>query len=310
MLETSEIIALRPDKNEVRRDRPYHFLHERERGNDGELKAVNTIFLTNSECPFKCVMCDLWKNTLDEPVKPGAVPAQISYALERLPEAQVVKLYNSGNFFDRKAIPPADYPAIARLLDSCERVIIENHPKLCSDACLDFKQLLQGELEIAMGLETIHPEVLPRLNKQVTTEIFAEAADFLARHEIESRAFVLLNPPFLTDPRENVEWAVKSVAFALECGVTACSIIPTRAGNGAMEKLRSQGAYVPPTINALEEAFEQALRLGRGRIFVDLWDIEQFADCPHCLEARKQRLKKMNREQQVRPPAVCSYCNG
>lgn len=308
MLDTSEIIDLRPPRNKVRPDRPYHFLQEQERGPDGALKGVNTIFLTNSECPFKCVMCDLWKNTLKEPGEAGDIPAQISYALQRLPQARVVKLYNNGNFFDRKAVPPEDYEAIAGLLSGYERVIIENHPKLCGTDCLAFQQLFGGRLEIAMGLETIHPEVLPKLNKQITTENFAKAASFLTHNDIDIRAFILLNPPFLTDPTENIAWAVKSVEFALNCGVSACSIIPTRTGNGAMEKLQQEGHYVPPTIAALEQVFEQALRFDGGRIFVDLWDLNRFSECDHCFEERKQRLEKMNREQQVYPPVPCTQC--
>lgn len=308
MLDTSEIIDLRPPRNKVRPDRPYHFLHEQERGPDGALKEVNTIFLTNSECPFKCVMCDLWKNTLTEPVQPGHIPDQISYALRRLPQASAVKLYNNGNFFDRKAVPPEDYEAIGELLSGYERLIIENHPKLCGPGCLSFQQLLGGRLEIAMGLETIHPEVLPKLNKQVTTENFAEAASFLAQNDIDARAFILLNPPFLTDPEEHIAWAVKSVEFALHCGVSACSIIPTRTGNGAMEKLQQEGHYVPTTIAALEQAFEQALRFDGGRIFVDLWDLKRFSECNHCFEERKQRLEKMNREQRIYPPVSCIQC--
>lgn len=306
MLETSDIISLRPERHEVRPDRPNHFLHEEETGPDGEIRKVNTIFLTNSECPFKCVMCDLWKNTTENPVKPGDIPRQITFALDRLPEAAVIKLYNSGNFFDRKAIPPGDYPEIARLLENCERIIIENHPKLCGEGCIEFSRMLNGKLEVAMGLETVHPEVLPKLNKQITTENFRSAVEFLTENGIASRAFILLNPPFLTDPEENIEWTVRSVAFAFECGVTACSIIPTRAGNGAMEKLQREGHYVPPAVEALEEAFDRALNLNGGRVFADLWDLEQFSDCPRCLEKRKARLEKMNEQQIILPRIECS----
>jgi radical SAM enzyme (TIGR01210 family) len=308
MLKTSEIIALRPDRNKVHPDRPYHFLHEQEMGPDGRLKEVNTIFLTNSECPFKCVMCDLWKNTSENPVDEGDVPNQITYALDRLPDASVVKLYNSGNFFDRKAIPPADYPVIADQLSDYQRVIIENHPKLCGEACVDFQQMLNGQLEIAMGLETIHPDVLPKLNKQITKNNFQKAAQFLLDNGIDSRAFILLNPPYLTDQRENIDWTIKSVEYAFECGVSSCSIIPTREGNGAMEKLRKEGHYVPPTIGALEEAFDRALKLANGRVFADLWDLEQFSDCSHCFEKRKSRLDRMNLEQQIYLRIECAYC--
>lgn len=308
MLETSEIIDLRSTKNEVHPKRPYHFMHEQERGDDGDLKEVNAIFLTNSECPFKCVMCDLWKNTLENPVEPRDIPEQIAYAQERLPEADVTKLYNSGNFFDRKAIPAEDYQPIADLLSDSERVIIENHPKLCGDSCVEFNEMLNGDLEIAMGLETIHPEVLPKLNKQITTGDFKKATTFLSHHGIYSRAFILLNPPYLTNPEKNIYWTVKSVEFAFDCGVSACSIIPTRDGNGAMEKLRKDGHYIPPTIEALEKAFDQALNLNSGRVFVDLWDLGRFSTCGHCFEKRKNRLHKMNLDQKIYPRITCNYC--
>ena len=48
-------------------------------------------------------MCDLWRHTLDEPTPDGAIPKQIEFALERLPQASVVKLYNTGKFFDSAA---------------------------------------------------------------------------------------------------------------------------------------------------------------------------------------------------------------
>ncbi|HKK46089.1 MAG TPA: hypothetical protein VJ964_11250 [Balneolaceae bacterium] len=308
MLETSEIIDLRSAKNEVHPERPYHFMHEQERGADGELKEVNAIFLTNSECPFKCVMCDLWKNTLKNPVNRGDIPKQIDYALNHLPKGDVVKLYNSGNFFDRKAIPPEDYQSIAKRLYDYEQVIIENHPKLCDKSCAEFQNMLNGNLEIAMGLETIHPEVLPKLNKQITKDDFKEAASFLRDHGISSRAFLLLNPPYLTDPDENIEWTIRSVEFAFDCGVSACSIIPTRDGNGAMEKLHEKGQYLPPAIGALEKAFEQALNLNSGRIFVDLWDLKRFSTCTHCFNKRKDRLHQMNLDQKIRPGIKCDYC--
>lgn len=300
------IERLRGPKEAVDPNIPYLFLNEQETDAAGMVRSVNTIFLTNKECPFRCVMCDLWKHTLDGPTPAGAIPRQIEYALERLPEASVVKLYNSGNFFDSKAIPPEDHPAIAGLLSGFDRVIVENHPKLCGLPCLEFSERLTGKLEIALGLETIHPEVLPRLNKQITVEDYAEAAAFLIRHNIDVRTFLLLNPPYLTDAREHITWTVRSAEFAFDHGSTACSIIPTRAGNGFMDKLLAEGAFAPSTLNALETAFEQALRLSKGRVFADLWDLEQFASCSRCFEWRKDRLHRMNLEQRILPPVKCT----
>ncbi len=299
------IEEVRPPKKVMDPFRPYHFLHEEEVQEDGELRSVNTIFLTNRECPFRCTMCDLWRHTLDEPTPEGAIPEQIRYALKRLPDADVIKLYNSGNFFDGKAIPKSDYRAIADILSGFRHVVVENHPKLIGGFISDFAEMLNGSFEIAMGLETIHPVVLPKLNKQITTESFRKAAAFCVTNGIAARAFILLNPPFLTDPRENIEWCLKSVEFAFDCGVSACSIIPTRDGNGIMEKLGDAGAYIPPTLSAFEETFDRAIELNRGRVFADLWDLERFSDCTACTGKIKSRMHKMNLAQKVLPPVQC-----
>lgn len=307
MPDNHEILSLRPQKQKLDPHKPYHFLHEQEVDSQGEAREVNTLFLTNKECPFKCTMCDLWRHTIDEPTPSGAIPDQIAYALEHLPDASVIKLYNNGNFFDTKAIPKDDYSAISKLLKGYERVIVENHPNLCNEKCLAFKDMLDGNLEIAIGLETIHPEVLPKLNKQITKKSFRRAASFLLNNDIEVRAFILLNPPFLTDTEANIDWTLKSVDFAFDNGAGACSVIPTRAGNGIMDKLQEEGKFVPPTLDALETAFKKSLGLKKGRVFADLWDLSRFSSCNHCFEEREQRLMKMNLSQDILPAISCNH---
>lgn len=300
------IFEHRSSKNRLDPFVPYHFLHEQEPGFSGLGETVNTIFLTSKECAYKCLMCDLWKNTLDEPLPEGAILHQIDYALERLPAAEVIKLYNNGNFFDSKAIAPADYPAIADRLKDFKRIIVENHPKLCNHSCIEFSKLLNGKLEIAMGLETIHPEVLPKLNKQIAAEDFKVAAAFLLRYQIDVRAFVLLNPPYLTDARENIIWTLKTILFAFDCGAIRCTVIPVRPGNGIMEQLWKNKEYIPPSLDMLEEVFDKALLMHRGQVFADTWDISFMSECAYCFDARKKRLEIMNLSQQIEERIRCT----
>ena len=333
-----EIEALRPARNRVDADIPYHFLHEQEPGPAG-LETVNTIFLTGKECSFKCLMCDLWKNTLTEPTPPGAIVRQLDYALARLPAARSIKLYNNGNFFDPRAVPLSDHAAILERVEYYDRVIVENHPLLVGDACLRFRDGLSGTLEVAMGLETIHPVAMPALNKQLTPDDFRRATTFLKSQGIRVRAFVLLNPPYLTDvavgsdrpgaqaareaTREGIRWALETVRFAFESGVDCCSVIATRPGNGIMETLLAAGHYTPPTLGALEEVFAEALELAHSfggspgasggspggphrLVFVDTWDIGFLSSCPHCFEARKMRLEKMNLTQTILQQITCT----
>ena len=227
--------------------------------------------------------------------------------LFRSPEQ--IKLYNSGSFFDPAAIPVADYPAIAHTVSFAKNVVVESHPRLVGEKALQLRDLLSGTLEVAMGLETIHPQVLPRLNKNFDLDHFANAVEFLRREEISVRAFVLVKPPFL-DEAEGLEWAVKSAAFAFECGANVVSLIPTRAGNGAMEKLMATGEFAPPRLSTLENALEQVLKLDAGRVFADTWDLETFSNCPACFEKRRQRLHAMNLSQTILPAIDCPACGG
>jgi radical SAM enzyme (TIGR01210 family) len=305
---TRWIEAQRGPKNALDPRIPYASLWEEEVGASGELIPTATLFLTNRECPYRCLMCDLWKNTLDSRVPIGAIPAQIAWALERLPAARQIKLYNAGSFFDNQAIPPEDDAEIARLVSGFERVIVECHPAMVGVRCLQFAERLSGKLEVALGLETAHEPTLERLNKRFTVGDFRRSAALLCNNDIDLRVFLLLRPPFMTEA-EGVEWACRSLDVAFECGATVCCLIPTRAGNGALDTLARSGLFALPALPSLEEAQEYGLRLKRGRVFADLWDIEAFSRCA-CAPARIARIATMNRTQQISPPVVCAVCRG
>jgi len=480
------ILTRRGARNQLDPFKPHAFLVEEERAESGAIVSVATIFLTNRECPWRCVMCDLWKNTLTETVPSGAIPAQIDYALAELskqrsagfqpassgdivvagdcreqresrdapavmptrkmslkrhspsprpsppgegeacaarsplpsarlklpsmmPALRQIKLYNSGSFFDPRAVPPEDHEAIAQRAATFERVIVECHPALIGESALKFRDLLsatdangvdlppvrelslkkrppsprgenspkqfsapralepasrpltppllpsegervpegrvrgklqaQGEpdspdqvsgprvplrrvhtsggghgraattrLEVAMGLETAHPQVLEKLNKRMTLDQFRRAAEFLQKNDIALRVFILVKPPLL-DETEALLWAKRSIDFAFDCGATVASLIPTRFVNCALETLAENGEFSPPKLATLEAALDYGVGLDRGRVFADLWDLEKFSDCPACFKQRRSRLREMNLRQVIRPRAACRLCS-
>lgn len=286
---------------------------EEERLADGSMARTGVVLLTNRECPWKCVMCDLWKGTTTERVPAGAIPAQIQSALNRLsdPFPRQLKLYNSGSFFDAAAIPPEDYPAIAALAAPTGNVVVESHPHLIGDRTWRLRDLLAGSLEVAMGLETAHPEALAKLNKGFDREEFARSADLLRREGVALRVFLLVQPPFV-DRETAAEWCQRSVTFAFDCGATAAALIPTRGGNGAMESLRAEGAFFPPTLGELEAAQSSAIAQHRGRVLADTWGLESHDSsvCAHCRDERIARLRRINHSQCDEPRVTCQACHG
>jgi archaeosine synthase beta-subunit len=223
---------------------------EDELNEHGERARVGTVFLTGRECPWRCAMCDLWRSTTQGDTPAGAIPAQLRTARNAWRDAGEpiarVKLYNASNFFDPRAVPESDYAAIAEELADIEQVIVESHPSLVGPRVDRFRATLAGpSLEVAMGLETAHPAALAALNKRMTTDDFERAATVLRHRAVSVRVFLLIHPPFIPADAQD-EWLLRSVSFAIACGASVISLVPTRGGNGAMEALARQGLFRAP----------------------------------------------------------------
>ena len=253
-------------KNNVNPDAAYGVFSEDELTRSGEIEPHNIILTTNKECPFKCVMCDLWQNTLDERVDDGVVAKQVEDALASLPEASHLKLYNAGSFFDRQSIPKQDTFQIADLIDNYETLIVEAHPKIIGQSCFEFAEYLGPQLDVAMGLETVDPEVLPKLNKSMTLDDFERATHDLLEHDIFVRAFVLLRTPWHTE-EEGAYWAKESIDFAHSIGVECVSVIPLRQNPRHIYE-----AFISPRREVLDEVVSYGLSKQKGRVFGDAWD--------------------------------------
>lgn len=289
---------------------------ERERRLGGGTRSALTVFLTGAECPYTCVFCDLWRHTLDGPTPAGALPEQLRRVLARQGDAvpepgACLKLYNASNFFEPRAVPPADDEALARLADGFDEVVVESHPKLVGERCRGFAPRLGGHLQVAMGFENVHPRALPRLGKGATLDDLAAAAERLREWGIGLRAFVLVGAPFVP-AAERLSSVQETLAFALDAGAEHVSLIPVRGGNGALEELAARGEWTAPALGELEEALDRAMQLAGERAVVtaDLWDLERLAGCPACFEARQRRLERLGLTGSGEPRVVCSRCGG
>jgi archaeosine synthase beta-subunit len=311
--EASRIRALRPARPAIDPWRPLGVQVERERGRDRRPEDVVTVFLAGAECPYTCVFCDLWRHTLPQATPPGALPAQLRLALAeegvRAVRPRRIKLYNASNFFEPHAVPPEDLPALADLVSGFAAVTVESHPKLVGDACFAFAERLPGRLEVAMGIETIHPGAWPRLGKQAGPDDFAAACSRLRRARIGIRAFVLVGAPYVPS-EENVAWAVRSTEWAFDQGADVAALIPVRGGNGELERLAAAGEFTPPDVRDLDAALEGALRLDRGVVLADLWDAERLTGCAACRPARLERLARLNETGRLEDPIRCGRCVG
>jgi archaeosine synthase beta-subunit len=301
------IRSLRPPKPRVDPYRAHGSLLEDERRPDGRIEKALTIFLAGAECPFTCSFCDLWRWTIDGATPPGALARQVRDVLETTPHAERLKLYNASNFFDRRAVPDEDMAAIASLASSFAGVTVESHANTIGAATLAFAERLSGRLEVAVGLETIHPTAAAQLNKRLDLDRFERAARLLADNDIDLRVFVLLGAPYVA-PDESVEWTVRTVEYAARHGASVISIIPVRGGNGEMERLAELGHFTPPRLSQLEVALDRCLALAPTVVTADVWDAERMRACDHCRRERIDRLCRLNVSGIGEAPIACFAC--
>ena len=307
--EDRRIRSLRPPHSRVDPWVAQGSLLEPERRADGAVERALTVFLTGAECPFTCSFCDLWRWTVDGPTPPGALPAQLKQVLDAVdpPLPDRLKLYNASNFFDPRAVPPADVPAIAELAAPYSYLTVESHANTIGPLTLELARQISGRLEVAVGLETIHPLAVKHLNKRMDLSRFDRAAGFLGDHDMDLRVFVLLGAPYV-EPEASVEWAVRTAEYAAGRGATRVSLIPVRGDNGELERLAALGHFVQPTLAQLEAAVEHGLSVSGAAVAADLWDADRLPSCSECRARRMDRIRRLNLTGRPEPPIACGAC--
>jgi radical SAM enzyme (TIGR01210 family) len=284
-------------------------LTEKERRPRGKIERALTVFLTGAECPFTCSFCDLWRGTIDGPTPPGALPKQLESVLQAVHGSVFdrLKLYNASNFFDRRAVPPEDLGTIGALTAPFSGVTVESHANTIGPKTIAFAQQIKGRLEVAVGLETIHPVAVEQLNKRLDLARFESAARFLAENGIDLRVFVLLGAPYVP-AEESVAWTLRTVEYAVERGASVVSIIPVRGGNGELERLEAQGRFSPPTLSQLEKVLDLCMNFASTVVTADLWDVERLTTCEHCAPERVERLQRLNFTGRPESLIDCAAC--
>ncbi len=70
--------------------------------------------------------------------------------------------------------------------------------------------------------------------------------------------------------------------------------------------LYESGDFAPPDIRSLESVLEYGIGLKKGRVFADVWDLQQFSCCEECIDQRTNRLIEMNLNQEINGKITCS----
>ena len=160
-----------------------------------------------------------------------------------------------------------------------------------------------------MGLETVHREALDRLNKRMTVEDFALAARALRERGATLRAFLLISPPFVPQAEQLTTGSCESIDVAFSAGAAVVSLVPTRPGNGALETLAADGAFVAPRLDDIESSIEAAVagRYPRTDLRRPLGP-PAVCQLRGVLREKARAAPRINLEQQIPPQLPCRAC--
>ena len=213
-----------------------------------------------------CSMCGYAKDTLGR----SATAEELSRQRDRIRQAYrgqpYVKFYTSGSFLDDREVDPESRAALlGSFSGTARRILFETLPEFATPERLaPLREAFDGEIEVALGLESTQPEVLGRLiNKGAPPSEYLQAADRIRALGFRTKGYLLLKPPYLTE-EESVADVLTSIDRARDHFDTL-SVNPVHIQNGTVvEWLFRRGRYRPPWLWSLTEVLAEGSRRAPG----------------------------------------------
>ena len=211
-----------------------------------------------------CSMCGYIQDSTIENIDHIHIINQFNYALQEKinditsdEEDFIIKIYNSGSFFDDSEISEdirehifkkiADVPKI-------KEVVIESRVDYITNEKLKkMKSTLKDKyVEVAIGLETVNDYIRNRyINKGLKFKDFRDAIQICKKNDVGIRAYLLFKPPFLNEQTAIEDCAI-SIQKLVELKINTISINPLNIQkNSLVEYLFYQNRYRPPWFYSL-----------------------------------------------------------
>jgi hypothetical protein len=258
-------------------NRPVSFWIKKERLSNGAGKEL-TIILRTRGCSWAlsetggCTMCGYIRDANIENVNQSQIQNQIDYVLDNKikeisedDENFVIKIFNSGSFFDENELSEETkryiYEKVAEI-DNVKEFVIESRLEFInSENIKELKNHLKGKyIEIAVGLETVNDYIRNYyINKGMKIEEFKNILKICKENGVGIKAYLLLKPPFLNETGA-IDDCINSIKNLVKLKVNTISINPLNIQKGTLtEYLWYQNRYHPPWFHSLFKVIKKSL---------------------------------------------------
>ncbi|MBY9010041.1 MAG: archaeosine biosynthesis radical SAM protein RaSEA [Candidatus Lokiarchaeota archaeon] len=236
-----------------------------------------TIILRTRGCSWAlgpgggCSMCGYIQDSTIEKIDQNHIKNQIDFAFQEKiseiikdEEDYVLKIYNSGSFFDDDEISEGTrdyiYKKIAKTPKIREVVIESRVDYVTRENLTQMKSALNNiYIEVAIGLETVNDHIRNvYINKGLFFKDFLEVIHLCKNYGIGVRAYLLFKPPFLNE-QSAIDDCVSSILKLAELKVNTISINPLNIQKNTLtEYLFYQNRYRPPWFYSLFKCIVKA----------------------------------------------------
>lgn len=231
----------------------------------GEVVDAGVVILRTSGCAHSrgggCTMCG-YNQESSEGVSSEDIIAQFQSASKSLEGTQLLKVYTSGSFLDKREVP---LEAQVEVLSWCRDIgcglLFESRTEFITEDSLDAALRTHDDIEVAIGLESANDRVLKfAVNKGMTVADYDRVANVVKSKGARLRSYVLLKPPYLTEA-EAIEDAISTAKHAALKSDTV-SINPVNVQKGtAVERLWRDWSYRPPWLWSVIEVLNACAEL-------------------------------------------------
>jgi radical SAM enzyme (TIGR01210 family) len=229
-----------------------------------------TIILNTGGCRWAraggCTMCGYVAESVEGgSVTHDALMDQIDACLAHEREhaddgerADLIKIYTSGSFLDEREVGAETRRAIAETFADRERIVVESLPDfVAAEKVADFTTH-DLAVDVAVGLETATDRVRHDcVNKYFDFADFEDACKAADDAGAGVKAYLLMKPPFLTEPEalEDMKRSVRRCAAVDGCHTV--SMNPCNVQRYTMvDELHYQGGYRPPWLWSVAAVLE------------------------------------------------------
>ncbi len=246
-----------------------------------EIGKELTIILRTKGCSWAlgnhggCSMCGYVQDANINEVPQECIISQFNYAFEnKLNEIEnenenyVLKIFNSGSFFDEKEITDSTRKYIyekIREIKNIKEFVVESRIEYINSEKLELmKDYLKNKyIEIGIGLETVDDYIRNNyINKGFKFKSFKETVKLCQENDLGVKAYLLFKPPFVNE-QGAIDDCSNSIKSLINLNVNTISINPVNIQRGSLvEYLWYQKRYRPPWFYSLLKCLKDSITQG------------------------------------------------